>query len=264
MFLALPKLTCPGLFVTATDTEVGKTVVACAIAQQLRRQQPGWTIGVSKPIATGCRQDREGLVSEDAEALAHFADCRQPLQVINPLRYRPAVAPAVAAEQTGIAPDIRELSRSLAVLDRCSDALIIEGIGGILVPITDRHTVLDLLGAVGYPVLVVTRATLGTLNHTTLTIRQLRAAGCRIAGLVINQYEADVAIQDDQSVATNRQWLEKLTGTSVLAVLPRCDQKAVAPEKGRIAEEIQIAVGMVHWADVLQRARSKTREARSD
>ena len=93
-----PPLTLPGLFITATDTEVGKTVITCAIATVLRRA--GWRVGVCKPIATGCRHDREGLVSEDAEALAHFSDCRLALDVINPVRYRSPVAPAVAAEQT--------------------------------------------------------------------------------------------------------------------------------------------------------------------
>ena len=102
-----------GLFITGTDTGVGKTVVTCALAWALRRQGVA-RVGVCKPFATGCRRDREGLVSPDAEALAHFADCRLPLDVINPLRFAAPLAPAVAAEQAGLPTDFAPLRRSLA------------------------------------------------------------------------------------------------------------------------------------------------------
>src|SRR5690554_472814 len=130
-----PRLRCPGLFITATDTGVGKTVTACAIAAVLRQQQRGVRVGVCKPFASGCRQEREGLVSADAEALAHFADCRQPLDVINPIRFARPLAPAVAAEQARATIDWSEAARSLAVLDESSDALLVEGVGGLLTPL---------------------------------------------------------------------------------------------------------------------------------
>jgi len=91
----------PGLFITATDTEVGKTAIAGGVALTLGRQNPGRRLGVSKPFASGCRREREELVNADAEALAHFADCREPLHVINPIRFKAPLAPAVAAEQVG-------------------------------------------------------------------------------------------------------------------------------------------------------------------
>ncbi len=145
--LPLPLLRSPGLFVTGTDTGVGKTLVTCAIAAALRRQRPSWRLGVSKPFSTGCRRDREGLVNPDAEALAHFADCRLPLATINPIRFIPPLAPAVAAEQVGGKVDWPLLAQSLEELDEHSDALLIEGVGGLMVPLDPqrpRLTVLDL------------------------------------------------------------------------------------------------------------------------
>ena len=88
-----PKLNVPGLLITGTDTEIGKTVISCAIAHCLKTR--GHTVGVCKPFASGCRKEREGLVNDDAEALAHFADCREPLDVINPIRFA-SIIPTVS------------------------------------------------------------------------------------------------------------------------------------------------------------------------
>ncbi len=244
----------PGLFITGTDTGVGKTLIACAIAAAIRRQAPGARLGVSKPFASGCRHDREGLVHEDAEALAHFADCKQPLNVINPIRFSAPLAPAVAAQESGEPIDWETLGRSLALLERESDALLIEGVGGLMVPLDPslpRYTVLDFIVAVGYPVVIVARAGLGTLNHTAMTARLLKHAGCRVAGLVINGYIVDPIETDDPSIASNRVWLEKLTGVKTLGVVPQVDPVGAQPEHGRIDPAVLEAVEMTYWPDVL-------------
>jgi dethiobiotin synthetase len=244
----------PGLFVTGTDTGVGKTLVACAIASALRRQAPGILLGVSKPFASGCRREREGLVNSDAEALAHFADCKQPLGVINPIRFAAPLAPAVASQESGEPVDWQALSRSLGHLERASDALLVEGVGGLMVPLDPdrpRFTVLDLIVTLGYPVLIVTRANLGTLNHTAMTARILKQAGCRIAGMVINGFVADPAKTDDPSIAGNRVWLERITGLKTLAIVPRVNELGAQPEHGRIDPAVLEAVEMTYWPDVL-------------
>lgn len=254
LFSTPPRLTRPGIFVTGTDTGVGKTAVSCAIAAALRNQRRGIRVGVCKPMATGCRRDREGLVSEDAEALAHFADCRQPLDVINPVRYIPPVAPAVAAEMTGEPVEFGAISRCLEILDETSDAMIVEGVGGLLVPIDHRDskiTVLDLAVALGYPVVVVCRAALGTLNHTAMTVSLLKSAGLRVAGLVVNFYEADVARVADASVPSNRAWLERMNRVPILATTPQCPPGGVAPERAIIAPAFLDAVALTYWSDVL-------------
>ena len=159
----------PGVFITATDTGVGKTVVSCSIAWSLRRA--GLRVGACKPMATGCQSEREGLVNEDAEALAHFSDCRAPLDVINPLRFAPPLAPGVAAAEAGVPMDYAAIGRSLVQLDQSNDVIVVEGAGGLLVPIDPVNvelTMLDLMRALGYPVVVVARSLLGTLNHTEI------------------------------------------------------------------------------------------------
>jgi dethiobiotin synthetase len=244
----------PGLFITGTDTEVGKTVVACAIAAALRRQAPGVRLGVSKPFGSGCRRDREGLVNEDAEALAHFADCKQPLNVINPIRYAAPLAPAMAAQEAGESVDWQALSRSLAVLERDSEAVLIEGVGGLMVPLDPdrpRQTVLNLIVTLGYPVLIVARANLGTLNHTAMTAGILKQAGCKIAGIVINGYVADPAATDDPAIAGNRVWLGKMTGLRTLGVVPKVDGVGAQPQHGLLDPAILEAVEMTYWPDVL-------------
>ncbi len=256
LFASPLKLVRPGLFITATDTDVGKTVVTCAIAAALRQQTPGTKVAVCKPMATGCRRDREGLIAQDAEALAHFSDCRQPLDVICPVRYVPPAAPAVAAEMTGTAVDFDAIARSLQVLDEWGDCMLVEGVGGILVPIDHRDpqvTVLDLAVALGYPVVVVARAGLGTLNHTAMTTRILKSAGCRVAGIVINGYDADSSRSGDRSadisMTSNRQWLAKMTRLPILATVPRCTEP-VAPHQGQLPAAILDAVALTWWSDV--------------
>lgn len=256
--LELPRLRRPALFVTGTDTEVGKTVVTCAIAAALRRQRPRWALGVCKPLATGCRREREGLVNADAEALAHFADCRLPLATINPIRFAAPLAPAAAAERAGQVVDWAALAQSVAELERASDALLIEGVGGLLVPVDPcrpRMTVLDVAAALGAPVVVVARSGLGTLNHTAMTVRLLEASGCRVAGIVMNGYEPDEAGAEangaDPSMAGNRQWLERLTGARVLAVVPRVDAAAAEVSAARLDGQIVEAVAMCDWGELM-------------
>lgn len=290
-----PKLTKPGLFITGTDTDVGKTVMTCAIAAALR-QQTGQQVGVCKPYASGCRREREGLVSEDAEALAHFSDCRQPLPVIHPIRYAAPLAPAVAAETVGQLGnnshegDLDELVRSLEMLDQHNDFMLIEGVGGLLVPLDaakPKITVLDLILALGYPVAVVSRAGLGTLNHTAMTVRLLKQAGCKIAGIIVNGYVPDPseamatavkqsgtvadskaspasaktadakANADDASMQSNLRWLQRMNKCSLLVTAPACPADQVQPHKGKIPEAILDAAMMTFWPDVLASPTSK-------
>lgn len=231
----------PGLFITGVDTGVGKTVAACLIADQFRRRSlhhaPRSRVGVLKPFATGCRREREGLVSEDAEQLAYAADFDPDiggLDLITPIRFREPLAPAAALEREGrdAAIDWAALDRSLRRLDERCDVIIVEGVGGLLVPLEQMNaqakpvTVLDLAVAIGYPVVVVCRAGLGTLNHTAMTCELLRGAGLSLAGLILNGYEPD---SPDLSQQSNREWLVRQNQTRILATLPG------RAELGRIA-----------------------------
>src|SRR3954468_12753930 len=149
----LSPLPLPGLFVSGTDTGVGKTWIAGAIADWFRRR--GANVAVLKPVATGCVHRREGLVSEDAELLAHCADTRFPLDLICPQRYAEPLAPAIAAERAKQPLDWEAINRSITLLSRDSDVMIIEGIGGLLVPMDDKHTFLDAAADMRSPAVVV-------------------------------------------------------------------------------------------------------------
>ncbi|MEC9373155.1 MAG: dethiobiotin synthase [Planctomycetota bacterium] len=241
VFDSLPRMTAPGLFVTGTDTGVGKTVVSCLIADQLRRREaeesPRSRIGVMKPIATGCRRDREGLVSEDAEELAFAAEFDPDvgdLTVVNPIRFKAPTAPVAAVDHPrergsgGWTPLFtEELARSMARIDAACSHVVMEGIGGVMVPLGVEaeaarnnprpSTVIDLMRAVGYPVVVVCRADLGTLNHTAMTCELIRRAGLTLAGLVVNGFDAD---SQDPAMQSNLRWLAWQNHTGILAVLP--------------------------------------------
>ena len=252
--LEVPDLTKPGLFITGTDTDVGKTVVSCAIASALREQQRRINLGVLKPFASGCRVTRHGLVNPDAEALAHFSGCAMPLELINPVRYRAPVAPAVAAEQEQRPIDWSAIGYSLSMLDQNCDAVLVEGAGGIMVPLdprAPRYMVGQVAEAIGYPVIVVCRTTLGTLNHTTMTVELLRQAGCRVSGLVMNGLDlSEENRARDESVATNRDWLERMTGVKVLAVLP-CG-RGVAVEAGKMDPALVAHAAEVPWLELMR------------
>ena len=227
----------PGLFITATDTEVGKTVVAGAIAQWFHRR--GFRVGVCKPVATGCVRRREGLVSEDAEFLAHCADAPGPLDLICPQRYVEPLAPAVAAERTGQPLDWKEIDRAIAEISSTSDIIIVEGIGGLMVPLDLKHTVLDLAKWLKLPTVIVTRANLGTINHTLLTANTLRAAGVKLAGVVVNRYPAESASIAEE---TNSRAIERWGKVPVLTIVP--DEKFESP---RLPPGIVAAIDRVDW-----------------
>jgi dethiobiotin synthetase len=229
----IKPLAIPGLFVTATDTEVGKTVVAGAIANYFLRQ--GARIAVSKPVASGCVHRREGLVSEDAEFLASCADARFPLDLICPQRYREPLAPAVAADRANQPLDWDAVDRSLRLMSAESDVIVVEGVGGILVPLDKQYTTLDLARWLGLPTVIVARPGLGTINHTLLTIETLRRASVKIAGVVINRYPAESASIAEES---NPRYIEKYGKVPVLAIVPNDPELRRPPLPANITSPI--------------------------
>lgn len=226
---------------TGTDTGVGKTVVAGAVANWFMRR--GYRVGVCKPIASGCEHRREGLVSEDAEFLAHCANSRQPLDLICPQRYAEPLAPAVAAERAGQPVDWAVVQRSMDLIAQKSDRMVIEGVGGVMVPLDGRHTVLDLMAWLGIPAVLVARAGLGTINHTLLSIQALRQNGIRIAGVVINGYPAD---SPGVAEETNPRVIEKWGKVKILCILPQIQQLQMP----HLPADILGAIDAVDWENL--------------
>src|SRR3989338_857173 len=176
-----------GLFVTGTDTGVGKTAVACALAAWGRAQ--GLRVGVMKPVATGGRWVRTAgrWVSHDALALAAAAGTNDPWSVISPICFQEPLAPATAARRAGAVIRLAPILCAFRAMHRRHDVVIVEGVGGLLVPLTPRATVATLARRIRLPLLVVSRPGLGTLNHTLLSLRLAAAERLRVAGVVFNE-----------------------------------------------------------------------------
>jgi dethiobiotin synthetase len=199
-----------GLFVTGTDTGVGKTEVACALLSGARAA--GLDVGAMKPAESGLAPGQPS----DAERLRQSAGGGDPLELVCPYRFAPPLAPGVAARLAGVEISMARLLEAARTLASRHAALLVEGAGGLLVPLTPTQTYADLAVALGLPVLVVARAGLGTVNHTALTLEALRARGLAVAGVVLNRTGPD----DDPSVPYNAAEIERLTGAPVLASLP--------------------------------------------
>jgi dethiobiotin synthetase len=212
-------MTLPGLLVTGTDTGVGKTRLAAAIVRALRRQ--GRRVAVFKPAATGCARVQGTLVSEDGAILAEASGADPPPGRVVPFLYEPALAPPVAARLAGEALEfaclMQRCEESLTWWSERAELVIVEGVGGFLCPLAEGHTVADFAVKLDYPVLIVARGSLGTINHTLLTCEAARRRGLRIAGVVMNQSEPG---GEALATMTNRNILaEWLKGIPLLATL---------------------------------------------
>lgn len=200
-----------GIFVTGTDTGVGKTVVACALAAWARHHD--LDVGVMKPVATGGRADAKRLVSA-----AGVAD---PWPLVNPVCFKEPLAPWTAAIRARAPIQLDPVLQAFRALSRRHRLLIVEGVGGLYVPLGPRATVADLAKQLGLPLLLVARPGLGTLNHTLLTLACARQYGLRVAGLVLNSAsplpKAPMARLAQQ---TNPDILKRMGHTALLGQLP--------------------------------------------
>jgi dethiobiotin synthetase len=193
-----------GFFVTGTDTGVGKTLVACALAAELRAR--GLDVGAMKPVETGV--GRAGPL--DALALAAAAGAGDPLDAVCPQRFALPAAPAVAAAHAGLRVDLGAIRRAFALLTSRHEWLLVEGAGGLLVPLQDDFTMGELARELGLPLLLVARAALGTINHTRLTLEAAAARGLRVAGVVISHGAAPIAAAEAANLAALRSALGRL------------------------------------------------------
>jgi dethiobiotin synthetase len=196
------------LFVTGTDTGVGKTFVACALAAALRAR--GRRVAVMKPIETGV--DGE---PEDALRLRAAAGDAAPLDEICPYRLRAPVAPALAARLEGVAIDVERIAALIARRAAEADVLLVEGAGGLLVPVAGGTTWAEVAARCRLPLLIVAANRLGTINHCALTARAAVAAGLSVRGFVLSQPGPAA----DLSAATNAAAVSELTGLPILGVL---------------------------------------------
>ncbi len=175
-----------GLFVTGTDTGVGKTVVAAAMAAALRAR--GERVAVAKPVVTGLDEQHDPPVAPDHELLATAAQV-DPASVTR-LTFGPPLSPHLAAELAGVAIEPPELVAAARTAAHGASVLVAEGVGGLLVPLTPGYLIRDYALELGLPLVVAARPGLGTINHTLLTLEAARTAGLRVAGVVLTPWPA--------------------------------------------------------------------------
>ncbi|MFQ5451369.1 MAG: dethiobiotin synthase [Nitrospinaceae bacterium] len=176
-----------GFFITGTDTGVGKTVITACLLSLFKKH--GMDVGVMKPLETGVDPECSSAANSDALFLMELAGTGDPLAEVSPFRFKPAASPCQAARLENRSIEPGKIVRGLRQLADRHELMLVEGIGGLLVPITPTYFVCDLVRDLGLPLLVVARVTLGTLNHTLLTLRVAIQMGIEVRGVLLNHLE---------------------------------------------------------------------------
>jgi dethiobiotin synthetase len=200
-------------FVTGTDTGVGKTVITAALAASLRRR--GIDVGVMKPIASGVPQ-KTGFKSHDVALLHEAAKVNDKEEMLNPVFLPLPTSPYDAAKILNLEIEMKKISENFQHLLRAHQMLLVEGIGGIMTPITRNFFVADMIKNMGLETIIVTRATLGTLNHTVMTFRMCKEYGIAVKGLIINYFDEKGSLAERNAPST----LHDITGLPILGIIP--------------------------------------------
>lgn len=190
-------------FITGTDTDAGKTYITSLLTRSLRKA--GMDTVAMKPVSCG--------EPEDTQRLFAAADGAISMEEITPVSYRTPLAPIEAARLEGRSFDQEEILPTFRHLRSTHRSLLVEGVGGWLVPLTENYSTADLAKEMGLPVLLVVRNRLGSLNHALLTLESIKAHGLTCGGIVINNHPAD---DGDLSREGNRRLLPKLTDVPIL------------------------------------------------
>jgi dethiobiotin synthetase len=234
----LPPL--QGVFITGTDTDVGKTWVAAGLTAALRQRGVGAVY--FKPVQSGCPEAGGRLVPTDADFARTLAGLTEPLDVLTPIALGLPLAPGVAAARAGVEVDLGRIAAALTDLAARYEFLVVEGAGGLYVPLVGTHfLVLDLIRWLGLPLAVVAKSGLGTINHTVLTVKAAQAAGIEVAGVILNRFPEPPSL----AAATNPGVIEALTGAPILAKLPEvADLSSPAGREIFLAALAPIAAGL--------------------
>lgn len=203
-----------GVFITGTDTGVGKTFFTCALARLLH--ESGYRVGVMKPAETGCSTSDGEFFPDDAVRLKQASACELPLEKICPYRLPEPLAPSVAADRHGVRIDFDRLMELYDEIASSHDVTLIEGAGGLMVPLLPAYTYADFARVLKLPVIVIAANRLGAINHLLLTLEHANCKDLRVVGYVLNQ------LSDEASLATetNREALSTLTAIPCLGELP--------------------------------------------
>lgn len=188
-------------FVTATDTEAGKTFIAAGLARLAKAK--GLSVGISKPISCGG--------PEDAKFYKEKLDLSESVDEINPVKFRQPLSPFAALKNEKVKIDLKKIKRSVESLRKNKDLVFVEGLGGALAPIFKDYYIADLIKSLEIPCIIISRAGLGTINHTMLTVEALRSRGLKIAGIIMNGFA-----NSEISEGSNAEIIEELSKIKVI------------------------------------------------
>lgn len=204
-----------GLFVTGTDTDVGKTIVTGALTAALRAED--LNVGVWKPVQSGALI---GSGETDAERLLQYSGIHERAEDVASFTFQAPLTPMLAAKQEGVTITLQEIITAGQPLIHRYESVLIEGAGGVAVPMTEDSLVVDLISELRIPALIVARSGLGTINHTILTVSYLQQHGVPIIGFILNDGDSN-EMYNDSSAATNAELIERYCGISFLGRVPR-------------------------------------------
>jgi dethiobiotin synthetase len=223
-----------GVFITGTDTEVGKTVVATALVRAL--VQAGHRIAGMKPVAAGCDDTPDGPRNSDAVALRAAANVPAPYETVNPWCLKLPASPHIAAAKEGISVKLPPIVQAFGQLTRNSDLVVVEGAGGWLAPINDLETMADIAVALDLPVIPVVGLRLGCLNHAMLTAQAIEARGLTFAGWIGNHLQPRFEFATE-----NLETLEARLPAPLLEVVPFQPSESSAPASSPVLSRIAVA-----------------------
>ena len=205
------------LFVTGTDTEIGKTLVSAALLRGFARE--GLRATAMKPIAAGASLVDGVLHNEDADQLDAAANVLLPPEIRTPFMLREPAAPHIAAALDNVVLDMTRIVDAHGAALQMADVVVVEGVGGFRVPLTDAHDTADLAFAVNLPVVLVVGMRLGCISHALLTAEAIAARGLTIAGWVANRVDPSMLFPDE-NIAALRDRLDRQYGAPLLGIVP--------------------------------------------
>jgi dethiobiotin synthetase len=224
-----------GYFISGTDTGVGKTVVTACLLALYRKQ--GVDTGIMKPVETGVDPECSSEANSDAKFLLAVSGNADTLEEICLIRLRPAAAPLQAARMTDQTLDINSILENFRKLQTRHDQMLVEGVGGLMVPLKPGYFIIDLIRDMGLPLIIVSQLALGTLNHTLLTLKVAKDAGVEIAGVILNRSDNCPLNEVEQGQA---DLIEELSGIPVIGECPFIDPISVECFDNKLAGEIEL------------------------
>lgn len=222
-----------GIFVTGTDTDVGKTIIASGIAAVLKERQID--VGVFKPLLSGISRENP---ASDTSLLKQFSQTSLSYDEITPFAFKEPLAPYVAAKLEGKSVRMEDVLSHWEKIKEKHEFFIVEGAGGISVPLGEQFLVIDLIKALNLPILIVARPNLGTVNHIFLTVQYAKSLGLTVAGVVLNGMSEQPGLAEN----TNPELIEEVCGVPILGITPKLKNLTEENIKNMVKEHVDVTL----------------------